>query len=213
VAGQPERDTHMMFLIDQSADRVETMAYEHDIVGGQLLTPLSRYLPWSGQFAVDNGAFTSCDVPAFRTFVSRLVPVRQQCLWLAVPDVVGSARRTLEVFDALAFEFHGWPLALVVQEGQGELPIPWDRIAAVFIGGGDGWKTDERVRHIIKAAQLLGKHTHAGRVNTPERFAYFDSLGVDTCDGTGVSRYDHMIQAIVASRKPRPLLEASCAGE
>jgi hypothetical protein len=193
------------FLIDQSAGRVEAMAAQCDIVGGQLLTPLSRYLPWSGAFAIDNGAFTSCDVPAFRKFVARLQPHRERCQWLAVPDVVGSARRTFEVFDALAFEFHGWPLAFVV-------PIPWDRIAAVFIGGGNPWKTDERVRHIIKAAQLLGKHTHAGRVNTPERFAYFDALGVDTCDGSGVSRYDHMLDAIVASRQPRPLLGAVCAG-
>lgn len=198
----------MTFLIDQSAKRVSEMGEKTKLVSGQLLTPLSSYLPWAGGFAIDNGAYTSCDVPRFRSFVDRLLPHRDRCSWLVIPDVVGSARRTLEVFDALYLHFQKWPLALAIQEGQGELDIPWDRISAVFIGGGDAWKIDPHVRHIIKAAQLLGKRTHVGRVNTPARFAYFDDLGVDTCDGSGVSKYDHMLDAIIESRKPSPLLDA-----
>ena len=203
----------MIFLIDQSADRLADLTTRYSFVGGQLLTPLSRYLPWPGSFAIDNGAFSSCDVPKFRAFVRGLEPVKCRCSWLAVPDVVGSARRTLEVFRMLAFDFHGWPLALVCQDGAQHQEIPWDRIAGVFIGGSTEWKMSQHAGHIIKAAQLLGKHTHVGRVNTPERFAHFDGLGVETCDGSGASRYDWMLDKIADSLKVRPLLEASCATE
>lgn len=199
----------MTFLIDQQDSRIVELTERHPFVGGQLLTPLSRYLPWAGTFAVDNGAWSSCDVPALKRMVENLTPHRERCLWVAVPDVVGSARRTLEVFDQLSFSFHGWPLALVCQDGQEDLPIPWDRIAAVFIGGSTEWKMSQHPVRIIKAAQLLGKRTHVGRVNTPQRFAWFNEIGVDTCDGSGASRYDWMLDAIADSLKPRPLLEAA----
>ena len=201
------------FLIDQQVSRVVDLSDRYPFVSGQLLTPLSRYLPWAGLFAVDNGAWSSCDVPALKRLVERVKPVRERCVWVAVPDVVGSARRTLEVFDQLAYQFHGWPLALVCQDGQEDLPIPWTNIDAVFIGGSTEWKMSQHATHILKAAQLLRKHTHVGRVNTPQRFAHFAGLGVDTCDGSGASRYDWMLDAIADSLKPRPLLEASCVGE
>ena len=201
----------MTFLIDQGSERVAGLSRQYDFVGGQLLTPLSRYLPWEGTFGIDNGAYSSCDVPRFKAFVDKLRPAKDRCLWLAVPDVVGSARRTLEVFAALNFDFHGWPLALVCQDGQQDHAIPWDHIKGVFIGGSTEWKMSQHAIHILKAAQLLGKHTHVGRVNTPERFAHFNGLGVETCDGSGASRYDWMLDKIADSLKERPLLEERCA--
>ena len=204
----------MTFLIDQQDSRVVDLSERYPFVSGQLLTPLSRrYLPWAGTFAVDNGAYSKCDVEGWLRLVKSLEPHKDRCLFVAVPDVVGSARRTLEVFQRLAFRVHGWPVALVCQDGQEDHLIPWDGIAAVFIGGSTEWKMSQHAIHIIKAAQLLGKHTHVGRVNTPQRFAHFNGLGVDTCDGSGASRYDWMLDAIADSLQPRPLLEASCAGE
>lgn len=203
----------MRFLIDQSADRVSDLSVRYPFVGGQLLSPLSRYLPWDGSFAIDNGAYSKCDPAGFTRFVGRLRPHRERCLWLAVPDVVGCARRTLEVFDQLAFQFHGWPLALVCQDGQESMPIPWEKIAAVFIGGTTEWKKSQHPARIIRAAKWMGKRTHVGRINTPQRFSWFSEMGVDTCDGSGASRYDWMLDAISDSLKPRPLLESACAGE
>jgi hypothetical protein len=104
------------------------------------------------------------------------------------------------------------PVALVCQDGQEGHTIPWDDVAAVFIGGSTEWKMSQHAARIIKAAQLLGKHTHVGRINTPQRFAWFNEIGVDTCDGSGASKYDWMLDAISDSLKPRPLLEAACAG-
>jgi hypothetical protein len=44
----------------------------------------------------------------------------------------------------------------------------------------------------------MEKHIHIGRVNTLKRFRHFDKLGAHTCDGSGVSRFDHMLDAIAA---------------
>jgi len=115
---------------------------------------------------------------------------------VTVPDVVGSARRTLEVFHHWKQRLAGWKLALACQDGQEHLPIPWDEIAAVFIGGSTNWKCGVHAVHIVKAARALGKWVHAGRVNHPDRFEHFEKLQVDSFDGTGVSRYSHMRKAI-----------------
>ena len=50
---------------------------------------------------------------------------------------------------------------------------------------------------IIKTAKILGKQVHVGRVNTYKRYRRFSVLGCDTCVGSGVSRYDNMLQNIL----------------
>ena len=102
--------------------------------------------------------------------------------------MVGSARRTLEIFELWKHRLAGWRLALACQVGQEHLPIPWAAIAAVFIGASTNWKTSEHVVHIVKAAKALGKWTHVGRVDDPATFQYFEELGVDSIDGTGLAR-------------------------
>lgn len=197
-----------MALLDNGQD-LDLCAQEIGAPVGQLLTPLTRYKlrdptrPW----AMDNGGFNEVDVPGFVSLLAREAHHKAHCLFVAVPDVVGCARRTLEVFAHWKDkpELAGWKLALVCQDGQENLPVPWDDIDAVFIGGSTGWKLSAHVRHIIKAAKVLGKHTHAGRVNDPARFQHFEEMGVDTCDGTGLARYTHMREA-VAKRASAPSL-------
>lgn len=131
------------------------------------------------------------------------------CRFVAVPDVVGSARRTLEVFKEWKDELHnrkGWSLALVCQDGQEDHPIPWSDIDAIFIGGSTKWKTSEASMACIKAAKALGKWVHVGRVNTPGRFEWCEALGVDSIDGTGLSRYSWMRERIY-HEQTRPKLE------
>src|SRR5690606_18109364 len=99
----------------------------------------------------------------------------------------------------------GWPIALVCQDGQESRRIPWNDIAAVFIGGSTNWKCSVHVEHIIKTAKLLGKWVHAGRVNDPQRFLHFERLGVDSCDGTGLARYSHMRRAIAQRAEQQEL--------
>lgn len=187
----------MIALLDNGQD----LAGCEDEIGvpvGQLLTPLTRYRlrdpsrPW----AIDNGGFKRLDIPAFDALLARESHHKDKCLFVAAPDIVGSAQRTLELFERWLPRLEGWPVALVCQDGQESLPIPWDNIAAVFIGGSTNWKCSRHVEQIIKTAKLLGKWVHAGRVNDPQRFLHFERLEVDSCDGTGLARYSHMRRSI-----------------
>lgn len=167
------------------------------LIGGQLLTPLTRYARWSDVWAVDNGAFSGFQPDRFRALLAR-ESKSSGCLWVVAPDVVGSARRTLELF----WRRRNWipkhmPVALAAQDGIEDLDLPWDQFRCLFIGGSTEFKTSKTVRDLIVVAKILGKLVHAGRVNTPSRWDYFESLGVDTCDGSGLSRYDHMSRKIV----------------
>jgi hypothetical protein len=120
---------------------------------------------------------------------------------VVVPDIVGSARRTLEVWHyrhRLGLP-PGFPYAFVAQDGCENLDIPWDTMDALFIGGRDPWKDSQSAQDMVKTAKTFGIHVHVGRVNTKKRYELFAGLGADTCDGSGVAMYDHMIEKIVTT--------------
>jgi hypothetical protein len=164
----------------------------------QLFTPLTRRNPQnpSRMFAIDNGAFSRFEVKPFLSLLKKHEPRRDLCRFVAAPDVVGSARRTLECFYAWKPMLAGWPVAFVCQDGQEDLSIPWDLCSAVFIGGSTEWKLSRHAAAIVKSSTIIGKWCHVGRVNTPGRFEYFRDLGADSCDGTGLAQYSHMRHAI-----------------
>lgn len=186
----------MKFLIDGSPVKVaEKLAMHPSLVVGQLRTPLTSNQHWGGTYAIDNGAFTCFDERAFVSLLARSEPA--QCLFVAAPDVPGAAQRTLELFvQRHRWIGADWPVALVAQDGIESLPIPWDEMDAVFIGGLDPWKDSRAALDVVRTAKTLGKHVHVGRVNTPKRFNRFAEAGADTCDGSGVSRYDWMLDQI-----------------
>lgn len=184
-------------MLDTSHD-LNTCAAELGCEVGTLLTPLTRYRlreperPW----AIDNGAFARFEEKAFLALLERESHHKENCIFVTVPDIVGSARRTLEVFERWKGRLQGWKLALAIQDGQGDLPIPWEEIDAVFIGGSTEFKLSKDAAAVVKAAKVLGKWAHVGRVNDPSRFEYFEEMGADSIDGTGLSRYSHMRKAI-----------------
>jgi hypothetical protein len=196
-------------LLDNGQD-LDECAAEMGCEVGQLLTPLTRYRlrdpdrPW----AIDNGFFAQVEIKSWLSLLDREKHNAKKCMFVTLPDVVGSARRTLEVFEywRRREELRQWPRALVCQDGQEHLPIPWADISAVFIGGSTNWKCGPNAAHIIRAAQALGKHTHVGRVNDPIRWEHFAKMGVDTVDGTGIARYSHMREAI-ATRHHQPTMD------
>jgi hypothetical protein len=193
----------MIVMLDTNNDLAECseqLSYPVE----QLFTPLTRRAnrDHSAHFAIDNGAFSQFNRRAFESLLERHKEHRDRCRFVAVPDVIdtidkiGSARRTLELFDYWFPLIGSWPLALVAQDGQEHLPIPWEHIEAIFIGGSTEWKMSIHVRHIIKTAKAMGKWAHVGRVNTPDRFRYFEDLGADSVDGSGLAQYTHMREAI-----------------
>ena len=84
-----------------------------------------------------------------------------------------------------------WPVALVAQDGIEHLKIEWDLVDAIFIGGSTEWKESDEAIAVAKAARLLKKWVHVGRLNTPERYHIWKAH-MDSFDGTGLSRYSHM---------------------
>lgn len=194
----------MIALLDTSED-LAVCAAELGCDVGQLLTPLTRFrlqrpeLPWG----IDNGAFARFEGKAFLSLLKREEHHKANCLFVTAPDVVGSARRTLETFAHWKGRLTGWPLALAIQDGQQDMPIPWDDIHAVFIGGTDRFKDSDHAIHVVKAAKIMGKWAHVGRVNNPDRFEKFEEAGADSIDGSGISRYSHMREKI-ASRHIQP---------
>lgn len=200
----------MIALLDNGQD-LDQCAVEIGAEVGQLLTPLTRYRlrDPKKRWAIDNGGFSGLNIAAFRALLAREEHHRERCLFVAAPDIVGSARRTLEVFAHWRPQLDGWPVALVCQDGQEHLPIPWDDIAAVFIGGSTLWKCSAHVEHIIRAAKALEKWVHVGRVNEAARWKHFEGLGADSCDGTGIARYTHMREAIAGRHNQGDMLGAA----
>lgn len=184
----------MKFLIDGHRFRVQhRMEQWPDDVVGQLLTPLTRYKLGHDIFGIDNGAFTSFNEREFKNLLRRQHEHRLRCLFVAVPDKVGCHRTTLQMWEDYNHLADGWRKAFVAQNGFDNFP----RGAQVlFVGGNDKFKDSQEVIDIVFRARLRKMHVHIGRVNGPDRFKRFRAAGADTCDGSGVSRYDYMIEAI-----------------
>lgn len=202
----------MLALLDNGQDLA---GCEAEIGGpvGQLLTPSTGYRlrDPSRSWGADNAGFKVLDVPGLFRLLKRNEAHQSTCMFVAVPDIVGQAQRTLELFDHFAPQMEGWPLALVCQDGQENQPIPWGRIAAVFIGGSTSWKCGPHAAAIVKTAKILGKHVHIGRVNTPDRWQHFEALGADSADGTGIARYSHMRRAIAERGQIATLFDGDAA--
>ena len=176
-------------------------AHEHlyaDGTIGLLKTPATGYSVANVKvWALDNGAFTD-QYPgheAYLQLLDRLEPHKDRCLFVALPDVVGDARATLqrshEIWHQVRVE-KGWPVALVLQDGMQDHPvrsfIPWDALDWVFVGGSDEFKLGPGARSLCSEAHARGVKIHVGRVNSLKRFAYArDALHADTADGTALA--------------------------
>jgi hypothetical protein len=199
----------LIALLDTSAD-LATCGQELGIEVGQLLTPLTRFRNRGGRFAIDNGAFAGLDVKAFRSLLDREEPNRNRCIFVTVPDVVCSMRRTLELFERWRGQLKGWPLALAIQNGVEDFNLPWESLDAIFIGGDDAFKTSAVSAAVISAAHALEKWVHVGRVNTPDRYRWCIEHGVHSIDGSGISQYSHQRRALTGQQAQQAIpLEAT----
>ena len=192
----------MIIMLDVSTKKHNTIAPRlkpRSVALGQLRTPLTRYQTTpSVPLGIDNGCFSgSLNRSAWRRIVEEDAK-NPGLKFVALPDVVGDARRTLELYDQFVGEgfLQGVPRALVIQDGIEGLPIPWDSISAVFVGGTNRFKDGDVSMAVAKTAKILGKWVHVGRVNTFARAKHWMHIA-DSCDGSCMSRYDHMLAAVV----------------
>jgi hypothetical protein len=91
---------------------------------------------------------------------------------------------------ARLLESFGLPLAFVAQNGLEDVEdVPWDEVAAVFIGGDDEFKLGDFVMmDLIPEAKRREKWVHMGRVNG-RRLRHAVMADVDSVDGTSMSRF------------------------
>jgi hypothetical protein len=209
----------MKILVSGATATVRQLSRQFPDHLGVLHTPqngnrlCSLPLPW----AADNAAFSRPDDNKFWRLCANSWGMENYHppLWVAVPDVVGDHKQTRLLFYMWrGFWLHEigripFPLAFVLQNGCIADEIPWDDIAAVFIGGDNDFKLRQSAG-LIDAAKERGKLVHIGRVNTHRRLRYAYDLGADTVDGTSYSMFSetHLPSALrfVAGLQRRPVL-------
>jgi len=182
-------------MLDQSPDLIRKKREKFGFDFWQLRTPLTQYkIEGKKPYGLDNGCFGGSLPDAWWNQIKEAEIKRP--VFVTLPDVVGSASRTLDLFYYFEKITNGLPRALVLQDGINNVSIPFNKIEAVFVGGTDAFKTSPEAFAAAKAARIAGKWVHVGRVNTPNRVQAW--LGkADSIDGSGISRYDHMLKAVV----------------
>jgi len=202
----------MRIMLDCSPAKIAEYRerYAHDF--WQLRTPLTGYQIGSTPYGLDNGCFTEFKRSTWERMLDEAEDARP--VFVCLPDIVADARRTLDLFDAFKLQTAGLPRALVLQDGIGEFSIPWGELDAVFVGGSNTFKVSPECINACRTAKMLGKWVHIGRVNEPKRVQNWLGLA-DSIDGSGISRYDHMLEAVlttIAGEHPQhALLEAACS--
>jgi hypothetical protein len=183
-------------MLDCSPAKIAEYSYRYDYEFWQLRTPLTAYARATCvPYGLDNGFFSGSLPAAWNRLIQEAEADRP--VFVAVPDIVGSARRTADLFTYFERKTNGLPRALVLQDGIGNVEIPWANIAAVFVGGSDDFKIAPEAIQAAKCAKMLGKWVHVGRVNTASRMGNWIGLA-DSIDGSGISRYDHMLEDVLS---------------
>ena len=171
----------------------------------QFRTPLTQYKSRRGvQWVLDNGCFTEFKENTWFKMVMDGVN-DPDMLWFTMPDEVGNHAVTLNQFyrykeklsQIMSWEVFQNKAAFVIQDECSIEDIPWDDIAAVFLGGSTQFKLSAKAFTILKAAKAKGKLVHVGRVNTPPRILYFHNVA-DTIDGSGIAKYQAMLDDAIA---------------
>ena len=156
-------------------------------VAGQLITPLSGARRYHDVFAFDNGAYTQFKEKRFIALLKREYEHRDKCLFVAVPDKVGSHNETLKMWSAYNHLADGYKKAFVAQDGYEGYP---DGTECLFIGGTNDFKDTQESFDAVVDAKKAGLFVHVGRVTGVKRFMFYEDAGADTCDGSGLTRFD-----------------------
>lgn len=164
---------------------------------GRLATPriwssIASY-PASGLvWAADNDCFQRFDTHAYVRMLEWIAAVdRSKLLFVTVPDRVADSGTTMELWAEWwpKLEYLNLPAAFVAQDGQPASQVPWNALAALFIGGSTAYKLGAEAAALIREAHRRDKWVHVGRLNTWPRLRYFEQLDIDSFDGTQFSRF------------------------
>ena len=138
---------------------------------------------------LDNAAYSNWSESHYLKMLDRwadaIIPVE----WVTVPDVVGNAKATQNLFEEWYHRI-SLPRAFVAQDGAEDLELPFNDFKCLFIGGTTVWKLSQSAVDVVKEAKHQCKVVHMGRVNSQKRLRYAYQLGCDSIDGTGYSKYN-----------------------
>jgi hypothetical protein len=177
-----------------------------------LLSPATGLKNFGVPYALDNGAWSAFMAgeefreEAFQKAVGLIGP---GAAWVVAPDIVEGGKASLQ----MSVRWLGWlldrvPVVLIaVQDGmsprdiQGRLGI---RIG-IFVGGSTEWK-EETMAMWAALARSCGAICHVGRVNTARRIHLCAAAGVDSFDGSSVSRFAKTLPRLDNAARQRDLL-------
>ena len=189
----------MKIMLSASERKIKEYSKKYNYDFWQLRTPLTPYALIDGvPYGLDNGCYTEFKRKKWESLLRDAETVRP--VFVCLPDIVGDAQRTLDLFNYFLSATNGLPRALVLQDGIGRYSIPWREIEAVFVGGSDKFKVSEEAMIACRTAKMLDKWVHIGRVNTPNRIKYWRGIA-DSIDGSGISRFDHMLEDVLREIK------------
>jgi len=184
----------MKIMLDCSPDKIKKYREKYNEDFWQLRTPLTNYALSGVPYGLDNGCFKQFNGKKWERLLFEAHENRP--VFVCLPDIVGDAVRTLDLFDSFERQTNGLPRALVLQDGIGSHRIDWSKLSAVFVGGSDNFKISNEALNACKTAKMLGKWVHVGRVNTASRVKNWIGIA-DSIDGSGISRYDHMLEDVL----------------
>lgn len=185
----------MRITLDCSPAKIAEYTARYGVEFWQLCTPLTQYARAKGvPYILDNGCFKEFDEEVWFRLLDRADLDRP--LLVCLPDIVGNAQRTDELFRMYHSRTQELPRALVVQDGIERMDIPWTEIKGVFIGGSTQFKYSQAALDVAKTAKMLKKWVHVGRINTIKRMRFWKGIA-DSGDGSGMSRFDHMLEDVL----------------
>lgn len=185
----------MKIMLDLSPKQIAEYSEKYNFDFWQLRTPLTKYALSGKPYGLDNGCFARFERKAWERLLREAE--EHKPVFVCAPDLVGDARRTLDLFDVFDRKLNGLPKALVLQDGIGAHPIPWEKLSAVFVGGSDEFKVSREAINACKTAKMLDKWVHVWRVNTAARVQNWIGLA-DSIDGSGMCKFDHMLEDVLA---------------
>jgi hypothetical protein len=141
-------------------------------------------------WAADNDAYSDWNEDRYLRMLDAIRQTeRRRLLFVTAPDVVADWHQTRDLWDWYVDFTEGLPRAYVIQDGQRPDMMPWEEMAALFVGGSTAYKLSAEAAELVAEAKRRNLWAHMGRVNTRRRIQYAKAIGCDSADGTQASMF------------------------
>lgn len=193
----------MLLLVSGATTTVAQFAHHPAL--GRLVQPRSwgsiAAVARAGQpWGADNDALAGINPDAYLQMLDAIAAApRDHLRFVAAPDavertsdgIVGSWEGTCWLWRCWrpALVSRGLPAAIVLQDGAMPDTVPWEELAAIFVGASTRWKLSRTAETLVRLARARGLWTHIGRVNTMGRVARAEAMGAHSIDGSQFSRW------------------------